>query len=430
MWNIDKKLAQLSAQGKDVQVGIVGAGQMGRGLVTQFLMIHGMRPSIVSSRNEENALKCYLEAGAKREDIVIAHTLAEINAGMERGKYVVTPYAELVSQANLVDVMLEATGIPDVGARVAEQAIANKKHVVMLNVETDVVVGPILKKMADEAGVIYTGSAGDEPGAVMELYAFAKAIGFEVRVVGKGKNNKLDRTATPASSEAEALLKRMNPKMLCSFKDGTKTMVELAAISNATGYIPDVVGAHGIQAQVADLPQRFRLKSEGGILNRYQVVEYVDGIAPGVFVTVFSDNPEVKHHMEYLAMGSGPVWTLYRPYHLCNMETPITIAKIMLEKESTIVPMGGLVSECVAVAKKDLQAGEYLDGLGGYTAYGSVCTKAAADLGGYLPLGLITEKAQMRKNVKQGQILTYADVRLDEATSIFRLRKRQDGIKF
>ena len=426
MLNMNQKLIKRQQEGKIIKTGIVGAGQMGRGMVTQMVLMNGIMPAIVSDIKVENAVNAFKYAGVTDEDIVIAKTIAEANAAIEKGKYVATESADFVSKADLVNCVIDATGVPDVGARVSTDAIANKKHVVMLNVETDIVIGPYLKKLAEKEGVIYTGSAGDEPGAVMELYCFAKAMGLDVKVMGKGKNNKLARDCNPDTVLEEATRRKMSPKMLCAFKDGTKTMVEMTAMSNATGLIPDVIGGHGIESDVKGLNEKFKLIKDGGILNKHGVVEYVNGIAPGVFVTVSTENDEIAYQMQYHSMGSGPLWTLYRPYHLCNLETPLTVAKAVIDGETTIVPIDGLVSECITVAKKDLKAGETIDGIGGYTTYGSIATVEDTDANNYVPYGLINNKTVMKKYVKKGQLITLDCVDLDTTTLIYKLRKEQD----
>lgn len=430
MLNMNEKLLKRQQEGKIIHTGIVGAGQMGRGMVTQMVLMNGITPSIVSDIQVENAIHAFQYAGVSEDDIAVAHTIEEANRLMEAGKYVACEDANFISQANMVECAIDATGVPDVGARVATESIRNGKHVVMLNVETDVVIGPYLKRLAEENGVLYTGSAGDEPGAVMELYCFAKAMGFDVKVMGKGKNNRLARDCNPDTVLEEATRRKMSPKMLCAFKDGTKTMVEMTAMSNATGLVPDVIGGHGIACDVKGLNDMYRLKEDGGILNRHGVVEYVNGIAPGVFVTVSTENEEIAYQMQYHSMGPGPLWTLYRPYHLCNLETPLTVAKCVIDGETTIVPKGGLVSECITVAKKDLKAGEIIDGIGGYTTYGSIATKEESDAKGYIPYGLVTKGAKMLKDAKKGQLLTLDMVELDTNTLIYKLRKEQDGMLF
>ena len=298
----------------------------------------------------------------------------------------------------------------------------------MMNVEADVTIGPLLKKLADNAGIVYTGSHGDEPGAVMELYDFATALGYDVRVVGKGKNNAIDLNANPDSVMEEATRRGVNPKMLACFKDGTKTAVEMTAMSNATGFLADVRGAHGPVGTVEELPGLFQLKEEGGILNNYGVIDYVNGVAPGVFVIVSSPLKEVHREMHYLSMGDGPNYVLYRPYHLCSLETPLTVARAVLDHEPTIVPLGAPVSECVAVAKRDLKAGEMLDGIGGYTVYGTIESAAIVKENNAVPMGLVNKKTRVIRDVKKAELITYDDIELDTSSFIVQLRQLQDQL--
>ena len=430
MLNMDKKLAKREEEGKIIRAGIVGAGQMGRGMVTQMALMKGIMPAIVSDIKFENVINAFHYAGISDENIAVAKTLEEANRYMEQGKYVATENSDLISQANLVEVAIDVTGVPEVGVKIAIDAMNNKKHVVMMDVETDVVIGSYLKKLGDKNGVIYTGSAGDEPGAVMELYSFARAMGMEVVVMGKGKNNKLDYDCNPDTVLEEATRRKMSPRMLTSFKDGTKTMVEMTAMSNATGFIPDVIGGHGPSAspkdRCADLNEIFKLKKDGGILEKHHVVEYVNGIAPGVFVTVTTQNEEIAYQMGYHSMGPGPLWTLYRPYHLCDLETPLTVAKIVIDGEPTIIPLDGPVSECITVAKRDLKAGETIDGIGGYTTYGSIATAQETYEKGYVVYALVNKNARMKCDVKKGTLLTLDMVDLDTSTQLYQVRKEQD----
>ena len=207
-------------------------------------------------------------------------------------------------------------------------------------------------------------------------------------------------------------------------------MVEMTALSHATGLIPDVIGGHGPSAspkdRCADLNQIFKLKKDGGILNKHGVVEYVNGIAPGVFVTVTTENEEIAYQMGYHSMGPGPLWTLYRPYHLCNLETPLTVAKIVIDGEPTIIPLDGPVSECIAVAKRDLKAGETIDGIGGYTTYGSIATAEETYKNGYVVYALVNKNTRMKCDVKKGTLLTLDMVDLDTSTQLYQVRKEQD----
>lgn len=433
MLNMDKKLAQREAEGKIIRTGLVGAGQMGRGMVSQMVGMKGIMPAIVADIKIENVINAFHYAGIKDEDIAKTNSLAEANKFMEMGKYVATENADLISTANLVECAIDVTGVPEIGVRIATDALNNKKHVVMMDVETDVVIGPWLKKLGDKNGVIYTGSAGDEPGAVMELYCFARAMGMQVRVMGKGKNNKLDYACNPDTVLEEATRRKMSPRMLCAFKDGTKTMVEMTAMSNATGLVPDVIGGHGVVTKpgtegIKQLNDFFKLKKDGGILNKHGVVEYVNGVAPGVFVTVATDNEEIAYQMQYHSMGPGPLWTLYRPYHLCNLETPLTVAKLVIDHEPTSIPLDGSVSECITVAKRDLKAGETIDGIGGYTTYGSIATAEETYKKGYVIYGLVNKKTKMLRDVPKGQLLTLDDVELDTTTQLYKTRKEQDAM--
>ncbi len=429
MLGMNYRLEALERQGAPILAGIVGAGQMGRGLVAQMLSMKGMRPAIVADIEPERAVKAFESAGlAEGKDFCAADTPEQAERLLAQNIWAVTANSELATSCGAIRCVVDATGVPEAGAKIAMDAIEHKKHIVMLNVETDVCIGHILWRLATEAGVVYTGSAGDEPGAVMELYDFASALGFDVRVIGKGKNNKVNCEATPDTAAAEAARKGLSPRMLCSFQDGTKTMVELTAMANATGFAPDIPGAHGPKGTVRELPDILSLQSEGrgGILSSYRVVEYVDGVAPGVFAVIASDRPDVIHELGYLSMGDGPNYILYRPYHLCSLETPLSVARAVLDSAPTIIPRAGHVAETAAVAKRDLKAGEALDGIGGYTVRGTVLSSAAAKAQNALPLGLVDHKTTVKRDIARGSLLTYGDVTADEASLVWRLRKRQD----
>ena len=400
---------------------------MGKGMVSQMMLVKGMEPSLVTSNNVADAIKAFTLAGIAKEDIVVAKSLQEINLAMEKNKFVASDMTEFASKANLVDVVVDATGVPDVGARLAFDAIMNKKHIVMLNIEADVVVGPLLNKLAKNAGVVYTGTAGDEPGSVMEIFDFARATGFEVLAIGKGKNNPIDFEATPDSVRQVAEKSQLKPLRLASFVDGTNTMVEMAAMCNATGFLPDIRGGHGPTTTVDQLPKIYSLKSQGGILNNYKIVDYAHGIAPGVFAIVTTSLPQVHHEMKFLKMGDGPNYVLYRPYHLTSLETPISVAKAYFYNEATIAPKYEKpVAEVVAIAKKDLKKGENLDGIGEYTVYGTIEKYESAQEENLLPIGLINKNTTVNKDVKKGELISRDLVTLDKSTMIYKLRELQE----
>ncbi|WFA07706.1 NAD(P)-dependent oxidoreductase [Tissierella sp. Yu-01] len=428
MFGINNKLKELDENNAPIKVSLVGAGLMGKGLVSQMMLVKGMIPSLVVSHKIDDAIEAYTLAGISRDDIKIAKNLEDINVAMENGKYVVTDITENATKPNLVDVVVDATGVPNAGANIAFDAILNKKHIVMLNVEADIVVGPILNRLAKSAGVVYTGTAGDEPGSVKEIVDFAEATGFEVLAIGKGKNNPIDYDATPESVKEQAIKSKLKPLRLASFIDGTNTMVEMAAMANSTGFIPDVRGGHGPTTDVKNLPKIYSLKEDGGILNKYKIVDYAHGIAPGVFVIVTSSLPQVHHEMKFLKMGDGPNYVLYRPYHLTSLETPISIARAALYNEPTIAPIyDNPVAEVVTRAKMDLKKGQRLDGIGEYTVIGSIEVYEKAKEENLVPIGLINENTIVKRDIKKGEFITYDMVDLDKSTMIYKLRQLQEA---
>ncbi len=413
--SLRRKLEALGREGKPVRVGIVGVGQMGRGFVAQVAGIPGMEVVAAADMDPKRAMAAFRETG--RDPV------EGLNGTPERPA--ATDDALGLVRSPSVDVVVEATGVTDIGARIAYEAIQEGKHAVMLNAEADVTVGAILGRMARSAGVVYTGSAGDEPGAIMELYDFARSLGFEVVVAGKGKNNPLDVSATPESLAEEAGRKKMNPKMLASFVDGTKTMVEMASVANAVGFSVDVPNMHGPAETVPKrLGKIFGLKEEGGILSSYGTVDYVRGVAPGVFVVVRSEGGAVRETMEYLGMGEGPNHVLYRPYHLTSLETPISVARAAVYGEPTIVSRRVPSAEVVAVAKRDLAAGEKLGGIGSADYYGGVYNVLeAAEM---LPLGLAAG-ARVTRAIAKGSVIPRAGVETAENSFVVDLRRLQDA---
>jgi len=427
MHNLLRELERREAEKEYLQVGLVGCGQMGSGMVNLTYKMPGLRITAIADLEVERGIQAFKEVGYSEEDIVVTEKIDEAQRALERGKVVVTPSAHLLPQVGMLAALVEATGSPEVGAQVAWQAILNGKNIVMLNVETDVTVGWILKRLADRAGVVYTVSAGDEPGAVIELYRFAKALGFQVVCIGKGKNNPVDFFATPDTCREEALRKGMNPKMLCAFVDGTKTMVEMAEVSNATGALPDVPGMHGAKVDVPDLPRVYIPKRDGGMFERDFVVDYSTGkVAPGVFVIFTTDSPHLRQDLKFYAMGEGPYYILYRPYHLCSFETPLSVAKACFFKEPTINSLH-FHSEVVAVAKRDLSPGQFIDGIGGFDVFGKIYTAQEARNLHAVPIGVV-HHAKVLRPVARGEVLTYQDVALDEDSFVVRLRKLQDMV--
>ena len=216
MLGMNYRLRELEERGLPIMTGIVGAGQMGRGLVVQMASMKGMRPAVVADVVMENAKAAFDCAGlSEGRDYDFASTVEEGDKLLAEGKCVASENSELATKCRAIHCVVDATGAPEAGAKAANDAINCKKHIVMLNVETDVCIGHILHKLASNAGVVYTGSAGDEPAATIELFDFADALGFDVRVIGKGKNNAVDYDCTPESVAEEAKGKGASAKMIC-----------------------------------------------------------------------------------------------------------------------------------------------------------------------------------------------------------------------
>ena len=255
-----------------------------------------------------------------------------------------------------VDVIVDATGVPDVGALISYAALTGGKDVATLNAEADVTIGLLLSRVAHASGQVYAVCKGDEPVEVKALFDFVTDLGFEVVCAGKGKNNPLRPHDTPDSVADEAAAKHMNPKMLASFVDGTKTMIECACMANGTGLELSRRGMYGPETTVPELANVFRPAADGGVLDRPGVVDYATGpVAPGVFVVGRSDHPTVIEEMAYLSMGPGPYYAFYRPYHLASLEAPLTVATAALDRVSTLEPVAWK-AEVVATAKRDLRA--------------------------------------------------------------------------
>lgn len=426
--SLKERLRVRAEQHGPIRVGLVGAGQMGTGLMSQMERMLGMQVVACADVLPNRAVAAYAESGVAAEEVLALDDNAERAAeAIAAGKRVATTQADwLVTIPNL-DLILECTGVPEVGARVCEAAINAGKHTINMNVETDATVGYILAQKARAKNVIYTLVAGDEPGTIKEMFDFADALGFEIVSIGKGKNNPLNRAANPDTAAAKAQTQRMSPKMLASFEDGTKTMVEMTSIANGTGYAPEVTGAYGPTTTVRDLPNVFIPKADGGIFNAKGAVDYAVGdVAPGVFVIITTDQPKIIADLNYLRLnGNGKYWALYRPYHLANLECPISVARAVLYNEVTLATTQKPVAETIAYAKRDLQPGEKLDALGGYTMYGMIERAEVAQADNQVPLGLAVGGV-VQKPVKMGQPLRYGDVALDEGQTILKLRREQE----
>lgn len=419
------ELNSLSAEKRSIKVGLVGAGFMGKGVVEIVESVPAMNVVAISDIDIDRARECY-------ELINFTH-YREIHKREDADKVdfpkqrVITTDYRVVPQLDGVDFIVEATGVPEIGAEVAHASIVNKKHIGMMNVEADATIGYYLSHLARENGVVYTVCTGDEPAAVKELYDFAKTLGFTIVACGKGKNNPLDVTATPESLKERAEKIGLNPVMLTEFVDGSKTMVEMSCVANATGLTIDKRNMHGPHARIEELANVFCAEERGGILKTEGVVDYVIGdLAPGVFIVVRHDGKMANMTMRYLKMGEGPQFLLYRPYHLTSIEVPISIAMGYLFHKpalaQTLIPS----TEVITIAKKDLKSGDSIDRIGGSTVYGGIEKFLTARREKLLPLGL-SEGASLREDIERGSPITLDQVGLRESF-LLRLRRLQDRL--
>jgi len=421
-----ERLQQLEADGEPIHVGLVGCGQMGSGLVHVTNQMVGMGIIAISDINISRPLATLKTLGIPESEICITNRVGAAEDALRAGKYLVTEDAVLLTKLDSLDAVIEATGSTEIGSKVAWNCILHSKHVIMLNVETDVTVGVLLYRLAKKAGCVYTAASGDEPGVCKMLYNFARTMGFEVVCLGKGKNNPIDFDATPESCREEAESKGMNPRMLAAFKDGSKTMVELAAMSNATGLVPDVPGMHGAKVDMPDLNKVLIPKEDGGILSRRGCVDYSTGrVAPGVFVIVTTPDPRIRVDMKFLSMGDGPYYTFYRPYHLCNIETPVSVVEAVIYGESTIVSKR-MVSEVATIAKRDLKAGEIVGGIGSPDFFGRTYLYQEACAQKAIPLG-IAPGGRVLLDIAKGEMLTKENFAPDPNKFVYKLRQMQDA---
>ena len=424
--SLRERLDQRAADGNPVRVGVVGTGQMGTGLVIQMENLNGFHVAGIADINLDRARRAFTEGGVAPDELAVVEDLHQAAQAVDAGLRIITRDAALLASIPRAEVIVDATGVPEVGARVAVSAIRARKHVVMLNVEADITVGRALKRMADDAGVVYTASAGDEYAATKELVDFAQTLGFTVIAAGKGKNNILDRSVTPRDQEERAHRVGANPWMLSSFVDGTKTMVEMTCLANSTGLVPDKRGMHGPNATLDQLPKVFCPSKDGGVLSRSGVVDYAIGVAPGVFVIIATDHPAIADNLRYLQLGPGPYWSLFRPYHLANLETPMSVARAAIYHEATIVPRPAPVAETIAVAKRDLEPGETLDAIGGYHYFGLIDRAETVEAEGLLPIGL-AEGALLNSAVRRGDPIPRGAVTVNQGTTLAKLRSLQEA---
>jgi predicted homoserine dehydrogenase-like protein len=405
---IRRAIDERQAAGNPIRIGQVGAGFAGRGLTLRLLTGYpGIRPVAVANRTIEEAERAYRDAGV--DDVVRVSSAAELERAIAGGHAAITDDPSLLTSSPSIELIVEATGEVEAGARTALAAIDGGKHLILINAELDSSLGPILKAKADRAGVVLTDMAGDQPGVLMDLIDEVRLLGFRPVLAGNIKSL-LDHRRTPETQRAFAEANFQRPKMITSFADGTKISAEMAVVANATGFGVSVRGMAGPAAKrVEEAIGLFDLES---LLER-PIVDYILGAEPsfGVFVLAHGEGDMVRRYMKVNKMGDGPFYTFYRHFHLSPFETPVAIARAVLFNDPVITPLGAPVCDVVAIAKRDLRAGETLDGIGGFTVYGDIENVPTVHEEGFVPIGL-TDGAVLRHDTPMDTPLRFADVGL------------------
>ena len=421
---VDTALEKREREGNPIRVGLVGAGYMGRGIALQILSgMAGMRLVAVSSRRIAEAKRAYTEAGVESVDTV--ETVGQLEDAISRKKYAIAEDAMLLCRAENIDAIIDATCEVDFGAQVALESIQHRKHVIMMNAELDSTVGPILKVYADKAGVVLTYADGDEPGVAMNLFRFVKTIGYKPVLMGQIKGF-LDRYRNPVTQQAFAEKHRQKPAMVASYADGSKLCIESVIMANATGFKPAIRGMYGHKcAHVKDLLTLF---SQDDLL-RGGIVDFALGAEPhtGAFVVGYNEHPINRQYMNYFKMGEGPFYMFYTPFHLPHLQISLSVARAVLFQDPTLTPLAGPVCDTAAFAKRDLKAGEVLDGMGGFTCYGLIDTYEVTQEHNLLPM-VLSDGCVLQRNIRKDQAISYADVRLPAGRLADKLRAEQAAL--
>jgi predicted homoserine dehydrogenase-like protein len=425
--NLHRLLQQRAARGRPVRVGLIGAGKFGSMFLSQVPTMAGLEVSVVADLDPERARRACRTVGWDARRI-------------NRTRFVVSG-AELCTDP-IVEIVVEATGAPAAGITHARAAIAAGKHIIMVNVEADVLAGPLLAEEARTKGVVYSLAYGDQPALTCELVDWARTCGFAVTAAGKGtKYLPAYHAVTPDEVWAHygltpeaAKAGGMNPQMFNSFLDGTKSAIEMAAIANACDLEVPHDGLQFPACSVDDLPQVLRPREAGGVLDRDGVVEVVSSLERdgkpvsrdlrwGVYVVLKAPNVYARTCFNEYGLKTDPSgWyaAMYKPYHLIGLELGTSVASAALRDEPTGQPQGWR-GDVVAVAKRNLRAGEMLDGEGGYTVWGKLVPAARSLAEGGLPIGLAHRVALLR-DIAAGEIVRWSDVVVPDSEGVLARR--------
>jgi predicted homoserine dehydrogenase-like protein len=441
--NLFAKLTEREAAGRPIRIGLIGAGKFGTMFLTQVRRTPGMHLVGLADLDVTRARNQLATAGWDAPQ----YAAASLADSLKSRATLVTDDAMALITCPEIDVMVEATGDPKNGIRFALAAIEHGKHIVMVNVEADALAGPLLARKARAAGVIYSLAWGDQPALICEQVDWARACGFKVISAGKGTRYHPTYHWSNPETVWDILdkylriddRKSINPKMFNSFIDGTKSGIEMTAVCNATGLVPQTGGLGFPPASRFELADVCKPRAEGGALEKAGVTEVVSSVdrderdvphhlAMGTFV-VFEGESEYARRCfrEYHLMpdASGRYAALYRPTHMIGLELGISIACVALRGEPTGAPTG-FHSDVVATAKRDLKAGEILDGEGGFCVWGKQAPAQASLDAGYLPLG-IAHQVRLKRDIAEGQTLCWSDVDYDATDLAVRVRREMEA---
>jgi predicted homoserine dehydrogenase-like protein len=430
---VDRALRQREQEGRPIRVGMIGAGFQGSGIARQILLsTPGMRLCAIANRTLSKALTCFSEAGVEARPV---HDRAALAAAVREGRAAVTDDPLLVAECRELDAIIEVTGSIEPAAVAILAAIRSGLHVIHMNAEVDGTVGPILKRHADAAGVIYSFSDGDQPGVQMNLLRFVRGIGLRPLLAGNIKGLH-DPYRNPETQRGFAAKWGQNAAMVASFADGTKISFEQAIVANANGFRvarrgmlgPDFSGGDpgAPLVPIEECLPRFEAElAEGGP----GLVDYVVGArpGPGVFVIAMTDDERQRHYLNLYKMGPGPFHVFTTPYHLCHFEVPTSVARAVLFGDAVLAPESGPSVGVVALAKTDLQAGTTIDEFGGFHAYGVAENMDVVRAERLLPIGLALG-CTLTRAVAKDQPLTFDDVAVPHGRQVDRLHAEQERV--
>ncbi len=419
---VDKALQRREQEGKPIRVGIVGAGYMGRGIALQLLApLAGLRLAAISNRTLSKAQQALCEGGVS--DFKTVQSVSSLEQAVSRGEYSVAEDPLLLCDAGNIDVIVDATSDMEYGARVVLRALQGGKHVILLNAVLDATVGPILKTYADRNNVVITYTDGDEPGVATNLFRLVRSIGCRPVAAGNLKGL-LDPYRTPETQRAFAERVDQSAPMITSFADGTKLSMECTILANATGLKAGKRGMYG--PRCAHVKEAANLFPPDQLLNG-GLVDFLIGAEPytGAFVIGYNENPINQRYMNYFKMGDGPFYVFYTPFHLPHLQVLGTIARAVLFHDATATPLGKPVCDVIVVAKRDLKAGETLDGIGGFTGYGLIDNSEVVQRDNLLLMGL-AEGCLLKRDIPKDQPVARADVEMPAGRICDNLRAEQD----